>query len=202
MKLYYATGACSLSPHIVLNELGSSFDLEKVDLATKKTEHGEDFVAINPKGYVPALMLNDATVLTEGVAIIQYLADQAPDAALVPKAGTVARGILQGHLNYLSAELHKSFGPLFNPNSSDTERAQARKNVLARYDYLETVLTANGDWLLKDRFTVADIYMFVLVNWSAHCEIDLAGHPNIAKHRDRVLARPATQQALKAEGLI
>ncbi|MEQ9568408.1 MAG: glutathione transferase GstA, partial [Pseudomonadales bacterium] len=162
MKLYYATGACSLSPHIVLNELGSSFDLEKVDLATKKTEHGEDFVAINPKGYVPALMLNDATVLTEGVAIIQYLADQAPDAALVPKAGTVARGILQGHLNYLSAELHKSFGPLFNPNSSDTERAQARKNVLARYDYIETVLTANGDWLLKDRFTVADIYMFVL----------------------------------------
>lgn len=202
MKLYYAPGACSLSPHIVLNELGNQFDLEKVDLASKQTERQVDFTSVNPKGYVPALDIGNDTVLTEGVAIIQYLADQAPESALVPKAGTVSRGLLQGHLNYLSAELHKSFGPLFNPNSSEHDRAQARKNVLGRYDYLETVLAAPGNWLLKDGFSVADIYMFVLVNWSAHCEIDLANHPEIARHHALVLARPATQAALKAEGLI
>ena len=155
MKLYYSPGACSLSSHIVLNEGGFSFETEKVDLATKKTESGGDYTAINPNGYVPALVLEDGEVLTEGAAIIQYLADRVPEKKLTPPADTMERYRLQEWLNFISTELHKAFAPLFNPNAPEEWKTQMKDLLARRFDYVSKKLDGK-QYLMGDTFTSAD----------------------------------------------
>jgi glutathione S-transferase len=202
MKLYFAPGACSLSPHIVLHEAGLAAQTEKVDLASKKTASGADFTQVNPKGYVPALQLDDGTVLTEGPAIVQYLADQRPAARLVPENGTLPRYQLQELLNFISTEIHKSYSPLFKPNSTP-EMKQAFIDLLQRrYDTVEQML-ARHQYIAGDQFTVADAYLFTVTNWSRMLKIDLLStRPNLKAYMERVGGRPAVQSAMRAEGLI
>lgn len=202
MKLYYAPGACSLSPHIVLRELGHDFELERVDLREKKTESGTDFRAVNPKGQVPALALADGEVLTEGAAIVQYLADAGKARELAPEAGTVARARLNEHLNFVSAELHKAFSPLFNPAASDEAKNAARTTIAAKFDYLEKLFADGRDHLLGKTFSVADAYLFVITNWAGGTGVDLAKWPRLAAFVERVRARPTVQAAMVAEGLV
>lgn len=202
MKLYYAPGACSLSPHIVLRELGQDFELERVDLGNKVTETGADFRGINPKGQVPALKLADGEVLTEGAAIVQYLADAGKARELAPESGTVARAHLNEHLNFVSAELHKAFSPLFNPAASDEAKNGARATVSTRFDYLEKLFADGRDYLLGKSFSVADAYLFVVTNWSGATGVDLAKWPRLAAFVERVRARPTVQAAMAAEGLV
>lgn len=201
MKLYYSPGACSLASHIVLREAGVSVDLEKVALATRTTESGADFAAINPKGYVPALVLEDGSLLTEGVAIMQYVAEANPQAGLAPK-DALSRARVQEALNYLGTEVHKSFSPLFKPWTTEEGKAQAREMVLKRLALIETQLADGRNWLLGDAPTVADFYLFVITNWAGHVAVSLDGFPNLNALRARIAARPAVQAALKAEGLI
>ncbi|MDM4769705.1 glutathione transferase GstA [Solimonas sp. SE-A11] len=202
MKLYFAPGACSLSPHIVLHEAGLAAQTEKVDLGSKKTASGVDFTQVNPKGYVPALVLDDGTVLTEGPAIVQYLADQRPAARLVPENGTLPRYQLQELLNFISTEIHKSYSPLFKPNSTP-EMKQAFIDLLnRRYDTVEQML-AKHQYIAGDQFTVADAYLFTVTGWSRVLKIDLlSSRPNLAAYMERVGSRPAVQSAMRAEGLI
>lgn len=202
MKLYFAPGACSLSPHIVLHEAGLAAQTEKVDLGSKKTASGADFTQVNPKGYVPALVLDDGTVLTEGPAIVQYLADQRPAARLVPENGTLPRYQLQELLNFISTEIHKSYSPLFKPNSTP-EMKQAFIDLLnRRYDTVEQML-AKHQYIAGDQFTVADAYLFTVTGWSRVLKIDLlSSRPNLAAYMERVGSRPAVQSAMRAEGLI
>lgn len=200
MKLYYSPGACSLSPHIVLREAGLDFDLEKVDLSTKKTETGKDFLSISPNGYVPALEIAPGDVLTEGPAIVQYLADQAPMAKLAPANGTRERYTLQSWLNFITAEIHKSYGSMFNPAAVDASKAIAKAQIEKRYAALEKHL-AGSDYLMGKAFSVADAYLFVTLNWAKHVGIDIAQWPALARYRDNIAKRPAVQAALKAEGL-
>jgi len=202
MRLHYLPGACSLSPHIVALEAGFDPDLDRVDRATYKTESGEDYLKINPNGYVPALVLDDGTVLTEGPAIVQYLADLRPEAGLVPPAGTIERAQLQSKLNFISTELHKSFGVLFTPAASDAEKDRAREKLAKRYDYVERVLGESGPYLGGKTFSVADAYLFVVTNWAGHTGLDLSGRPHVQDFMARVGARPKVQAALRAEGLI
>ena len=199
MKLYYSPGACSLSPHIVLRELGIPFDLEKVDTKAGKTERGADFRSVNPKGYVPALELDDGKVLTEGPAIVQYLADQKPAARLAPQNGSFERYQLQEWLNYITSELHKSFGTLFNPNAPADFKQATKDAIGKRLDFLSGRV-AKG-FLTGEQFTVADAYLFVILSWTKHVGIDLARWPVLTQFQARVAARPAVQAALKAEGL-
>jgi glutathione S-transferase len=199
MKLYYAPGACSLSPHIVLREAGLSFELEKVDLRSKKTESGKDFNTINPKGYVPALQLDDGSILTEGPAIVQYLADKAPQARLAPANGTMERYRLQELLNFISTELHKGFSPLFNPAYPEDAKKIVRENLARRFDHLSTYLE-KGPYLTGEQFTVADAYLFTVLGWTAHVNIDLGKWPVLKAYHGRVAERPHVQAALKAEG--
>jgi glutathione S-transferase len=201
MKLYYAPGACSLSPHIVAREAGIAIELDKVDLGAHKTAAGKDFTAVNPKGYVPALQLDDGSVLTEGPAIVQYLADQKPATKLAPAAGTMDRYRLQEWLAYIGTELHKNFGPLFNPASSNDVKAAARTNIAKRLGYLNDEL-AKRSYLVGDAFTVADAYAFTIINWTNFVGIDLKDYPNVAAYSARIAARPKVQEALRAEGLI
>lgn len=201
MKLYYAPGACSLSPHIVLRELGLPFDLERVDLATKKTASGADFLKINPKGYVPALQFDDGEVLTEGAAIVQYLADQKPDARMVPAVGTLPRTRLQEQLNFLASELHKAFTPLFQRNASEETKTAALSNVERRLDLVEQMLADGRPYLMGDAYTVADAYLFVLSGWSKPTGIDLAKWPKLSAFVQRMRQREAVGAALQAEGL-
>jgi glutathione S-transferase len=201
MKLYYSPGACSLSPHIVAREAGISLDLEKVDLGTHKTEKGQDYAAVNPKGYVPALQLDDGSVLTEGPAIVQYLADQKPASKLAPAAGTIERYRLQEWLTFIGTELHKNFGPLFNPTTPDAVKQVAKANIGKRLDYLDGQL-AKRQFLVGDGFTAADAYAFTILNWTRFVGMDLKGHPNLAAYSARIGARPKVQEALKAEGLL
>jgi len=201
MKLYYAPGACSLSPHIVATEAGIALELEKVDLASHKTEGGQDYMAINPKGYVPALRLDDGSVLTEGPAIVQYLADQKPASGLAPAAGTIERYRLQEWLTFIGTELHKSFGALFNKASGDETKQTAKANIAKRLCYLNDQF-ANRQFLLGGNFTVADAYAFTIVNWTNFVGIDLKPYPNVAAYMARVGARPKVQETLKAEGLL
>ena len=201
MKLYYLPGACSLASHIALREAGETFDLERVDNATKKTEAGADFLAINPKGYVPVLTLDGGDVLTEGAAILQFIADQNPTTGLAPQAGTLERTRLQEHLSYVSSELHKSFSPLFNPASTDSEKAAAKTRVAQKLNQVEQILTDGRNFLLGDHFTVADAYLFVVANWTGPTGIGLDAWPKIAAFQQRVASREAVQAALKAEGL-
>ena len=201
MKLFYAPGACSLSPHIVLRELGLPFALEAVDLRTKTTEAGTDFKAVNPKGYVPALQLDDGEVLTEGAAIVQYLADKHAPGTLAPVAGTVERARLNGHLNFISAELHKAFGPLFNPALTPEAREAAAANLHRKLDVVEGALADGRPYLNGPSFTIADAYLFVVLSWAPKLGVDLARWPHLGAFSQRVAARSAVQAAVAAEGL-
>lgn len=200
MKLFLKAGACSLSPHIVLEESGLPYETEAVDLKTKVTASGADYWAINPKGYVPALQLDSGEVLTEGPAIVQYLADQVPEKKLAPANGTLERYRLQSWLTFIGTELHRSFSPFFNPASSDDWKAAALSNLERRLDYVNTQL-AGKSYLLGEEFSVADAYLFTILNWTKFIKLDLARWPNVAVYHARVGARPAVQATLKSEGL-
>ena len=201
MKLYYAPGACSLSPHIVARELGIKLDLKKVNTKDKTIEGGGDYWKVNARGYVPALELDNGQVLTEGPAIVQYLADQKPEANLAPRNGTLERYRLQEWLNFLTSEIHKSFSPLFKPNTPEEYKKISKENLANRFDWLDKQL-AGKDYLTGNTFTVADAYLFVLTNWTKFHNLDLTRWPNIAAFQKRVGARPKVQEALQAEGLL
>ena len=200
MKLFYAPGACSLSPHIVLNEAGLSFDKVKVDTKSKAMPGG-DYRSVNPLGYVPALELDDGTVLTEGPAIVQYIADRVPDKKLAPANGTLERTKLQSWLNFISTELHKSFSPLFNAGMPQEAKQVFRERLATRFHHLDQHL-ADKDYLLGKAFSVADAYLFTVSNWAAHTGVDLSPFPSVLAYRKRVAARPAVAAAMQAEGLI
>jgi glutathione S-transferase len=202
MKLYYLPGACSLSPHIVARELGLELELVKVDRATKKTDDGRDYSSINPKGYVPALELDSGEVLTEGPAIVQYLADLRPGAKLAPPAdGSLARYRLQEMLGYINSELHKSYSPLFAPTTPDETRSERAAYIKKRYAILDQRLR-DQPYLFGEQFTVADAYLFVVTNWSKFVKLDLSGLPNLLAFQARVAERPKVREALIAEGLV
>ena len=201
MKLYYSPGACSLSPHIVAHELGLPLTLEKVDTKAKRTESGRDFWQINPKGYVPALELDNGEVLTEGPAIVQYLADQKGNTSLAPANGTLARARLQEMLNYVTSEIHKSYSPLFSDATPEATRIERMAYLHKRYDFIEKIL-AKQPWLLGEHFTVADAYLFTVTRWADFVKLDLSAFPNLQAFQKRVAARPAADAALHAEGLI
>jgi glutathione S-transferase len=198
MKLYYAPGACSLSPHIVAREAGLPLELEQVDLGAKKTVSGEDYRQVNPKGYVPALRLDDGSVLTEGPAIVQYLADRKPAAGLAPHAGTIERYRLQEWLGFLNSEIHKTWGALFNPK---TDRAPVVERLAPRLQFLNAELDKRP-YLLPGGFSVADAYLFTLLNWAGFTRVDLSPYPALVKYAERIKARPKVQEALRAEGLL
>ena len=200
MKLYFAPGACSLSPHIVLREAGAKFDLEQVNNQEKKTKSGEDFWKVNPKGQVPVLALDNGEKLTEGPIIVQYIADQMPGSGLVPACGTMERYRVLEWLNFTTSELHKSFGPIFRPTTPDEFKKISKENLGKRFDWLDQQL-AGHQYLMGDKFTIADAYMFTVLRWAARVEIDLAKWPNVKAYVDRVAARPKVQEAMKAEGL-
>jgi glutathione S-transferase len=198
MKLYLARGACSLSPHIALAESGLSFEIEKVDLRSKLTEGGLDFRQINPKGSVPALLLDNGEVLTEGPAIVQYIADQKPEKRLAPPAGSLARYRLQEWLNYISSELHKGFAPLFRPDLTDDAKKAAVAAFETKLDFVAGKLKGR-DYLMGSQFSVADGYLFTVLSWTKFAGIDLAKWPSIRGFVERVGARPAVQAAQQAE---
>jgi glutathione S-transferase len=200
MKLYYSPGACSLSPHIALRETGLAFTLEKTDLKTKKTAAGADYWSINSKGAVPALQLDDGRVLTEGPAIVQYIADQKPDSGLAPRWGTFERYRLMEMLNYVGTELHGGFHPLFTPGSPPEVKAAAVENLGRKFNWLSKHL--GGPYALGDTFTVADTYLFVVLRWTEYAKIDRAKWPALAAYFELVAARPTVREALKAEGLV
>jgi glutathione S-transferase len=200
MKLYYMPGACSLSPHIVAREAGIEIQLVKVDGKTKRTEDGADFLAINPKGYVPTLQLDSGEVLTEGPAIVQYLADLKPASGLAPANGTLARYHLQEVLGYINSEIHKAYSPLFKPDTPEATRQERKEYLHKRYALLDAVL-AKQTWLLGEQFTAADAYLFTVTNWARHVELDLSAFPAILAFQKRVVSRPAVEAAMDAEGL-
>lgn len=201
MKLYYAAGACSLSPHIVALEAGIAVELEKVDTKAKRTASGEDYWQINPKGYVPALQLDNGELLTEGTAIVQYLADLKPESGLAPANGTTARYRLQETLGYINSELHKTYTPLFKPDTPDAVRDERKDYLRKRYALLDQHLSKH-DWLIGEQFTAADAYLFTVTNWAQHVGLDLSDFPAILAFQQRVSSRPQVQSALKAEGLL
>ena len=201
MKLYYSPGACSLAPHIVAREAGLSPDLEKVDLASRTTASGRSFLEVNPKGYVPALQVQDGTVMTEVSALIQYLADQAPQAGLIPAAGTPERYKVLEWIGFISTEIHKGFAPLWNPTMPDAVKQATKEKLFQRFAYLDQQLDGRS-YLTGERFTVADAYLFVVVNWTNFHGLSLGDYPNLAAFMDRVAARPKVQEALQAEGLL
>ena len=198
MKLYYAPGACSLSPHIVACEAGIPLELEKVDLAAKKIASGEDYRQVNPKGYVPALRLDDGSVLTEGSAIVQYLTDRKPAAGFAPHAGTIERYRLQEWLGFLSSEIHKTWGALFSPKA---DRGPVIEKLDQRLQFLNGELDKTP-YLLPGGFSVADAYLFTLLNWAGFTRVDLSPYPALVKYAARIKARPKVQEALRAEGVL
>lgn len=200
MKLYYSSGACSLSPHIVLAESGLAFDVEKVDFSTMKTERGADFSKTNPKGYVPCLELDNGQVLTEGSAIVQYIADQVPQKKLAPPAGTMERYRLMEWLNFIATELHKGFSPLFNPKLPDDLKAKTVERLGKRIGIVAKQLEKTR-YLMGDTFTVADAYLFTILRW-APGNIDLSPWPALKTYQDRIQGRPAVYETLIGEGLI
>jgi glutathione S-transferase len=201
MQLYFAPGACSLASHIVLRESGLPFDLKKTDTKTKKLEDGSDYFAVNSKGAVPALRLDDGQVLTEGPVILQYIADQKPETRLAPKAGTFERYRLLEWLNYITSEVHKTFSPLFNPAANDAVKAYTTQMLEKKFDWINQQLTGK-QYLTGDQFTIADAYLFVVANWSNFVGVDLGRWPALKAFQDRVAARPKVQEALAAEGLL
>jgi glutathione S-transferase len=201
MQLYISPGACSLASHITAREAGLSIELKRADTKTKKLEDGSDYFAINSKGAVPALKLDNGQVLTEGVAIMQYLADQKPDSGLAPKNGTLERYRVQEWLNFITSEVHKSLSPLWNPANDKAVKDFALTNLKKKFDWLNTQL-AGKKYLTGDTFTVADAYLFTVVNWSNFLAIDLTPWPALQQFQARVAARPKVQEAMVAEGLI
>jgi len=201
MKLYYSPGACSLSPHIVLNEGGFTYDTERVDLASGKTETGADYRAVNPNGYVPTLLFDDGQVLTEGPAIVQYLAELVPEKRLAPPAGTMERYRLMEWLNFISTELHKAFGALFNPKAPQDWKDIVKAQIIRRIEHASQRL-AGKTYIMGDDFTVADAYLFTVLGWGKYVGIELTPWPTLTAYLGRVAARPAVQATLKAEGLI
>ena len=201
MKLYYSPGACSLAPHIVLFEAGYTFDTEKVDIPNKKTASGADYWQINPKGYVPALQLDDGEVLTEVSTILQYLADQKPASGLAPAAGTMPRYRLMEWLNFIATEVHKSVGGLFNPQMTPEMKEVQKAYITRRFNALDKMM-AGKQYLTGDSFSVADAYLFNVLRWCGFHKIDLATWSNIQAFFARAGARPQVQAAMRAEGLI
>lgn len=199
MRLYYSPGACSLAAHITLVEAGAKFDLEKVDLGTKKTAHGDDFLGANPRGAVPVLVFDDGTILTECAAITQHVADNAPHSTM-PAQGTMARARLYEAFNYLSSELHKTYSPFFRPMSDEARKAQTDL-LNARLSVIETRLGDGRAWIAGDSYTPADAYLFVLTSWSKGIGHDLSGFPRLNALRAKIAERPAVKAAMKAEGL-
>lgn len=200
MKLYYAPGACSQASHMALREAGLDFQLEKVDLRKKITASGDDYRKINPLGYAPALELDDGVVITEGPAIMQFIADHAPAAGLLPTEGT-ARYRAIGWLNFIATELHKTCSPLFSPTLTEEQRAPVIERLAVRLDRLELLFKTNS-YLLGAQFSVADLYLFVITGWFGHMNIPLKKWPHIERFREVVAARPAVQAALEAEGFL
>jgi glutathione S-transferase len=201
VKLYYKAGACSLSPHIALSESGMAFTIEAVDLATKKTAGGDDFLKVNPKGYVPALALDGDAVLTENLAILLYVAARVPEKRLAPTAGTLEYARLIEWLTYIATELHKTAGLMFKPDTPEAAKVNAKALLARRLDYADKALGA-GPYLMGEQFSVADGYLFTVLSWLPHLAMDAATWPNLAALAARVGARPAVQAALKAEGLL
>lgn len=201
MKLYYSPGACSLSPHIVAREAGLALELVLTSTKTKKLQDGSDFYAINPKGSVPVLELDNGQRLTEGPAIVQYLADLAPASGLAPAAGTWERSRLQEWLNFITSELHKGFSPLFTPGMPDEVKPLFRNKLLERFKYVDEQLEGKA-YLMGEQFTVADAYLFTVSNWGQYVGVDVSPFANLVALRGRVAARPAVQEAMKAEGLL
>ena len=201
MKLYYSPGACSLAPHIVLSEAGVQFEAIQAPTKTHQLPDGSDYYLINPLGYVPLLELSDGTRLTEGPAIVQYIADQVPEKNLAPTNGTVARAQLQSWLNFISTELHKGFSPLFNPATPADYKIVVIDKLMSRLAWVDGQL-AGKPYLMGDTFSVADPYLFTVTNWAPRVGVDISSFSNIATFRDRMAARPAVQAAMKAEGLL
>lgn len=201
MKLYYSPGTCSLSPHIALRAAGLPFDMVKVDLATRKTADGSDYTAVNPNGYVPTLQLDDGSMLTEGAAIVQYIADRAPASKLAPAANTMERYRLVEWVNFLASEIHKGFSPLFNSKLSEETKTIAREALARRFDYLSTQLR-DKPYLMGDTFTVADGYLFTVLGWSRMTNVDLSKWPVLTAYVERIAKLSAVREAMKAEGLI
>ena len=200
MKLYYSPGACSLSPHIALREAGIAFEPVLASTKSHKLQDGTDYYTINPLGYVPMLELDDGTRLREGPAIVQYIADQVPNKNLAPAAGTLPRYRLQEWLTFIGTEIHKSFSPLFNPNMPEDGKKIYRERLANRFDFLNKEL-AGKQYLMGDQFSVADAYLYTVTRWAKPMAIDLSAYPNLVAHNARVNARPAVQEALKAENL-
>jgi glutathione S-transferase len=200
MELYYSPGACSLAVHIIAREAGIPLRLEKVDLGTHRTESGQDFTAINPKGYVPAVKF-DGEIMTEVAAIAQFLADKEPQSGLAPSSGTMARYRLQEWLTFISSEIHKGFSPLWNSTAPDTTKQAAKDRLAVRFAYLDKAL-AGRPFLTGSQFTIADAYLFTVVNWVNFLGIDISAHRNLKAFLDRIAQRPKVQEALVAEGLI
>jgi glutathione S-transferase len=201
MKLYYSPGACSLSPHIALHEAGLQHELVKVDLRAKKLENGDDYLKVNPKGQVPALMLDNGELVTEGPVIVQMIADKAAAKNLAPAASSPERYKLQEWLTYINGELHKNIGPMFNPALSDDAKGVFKDRALGKFKYVDSQL-AGKDYLMGKQFTVADGYLFVMLAWADRMKFDVSGLSNLKAYQARVAARPGVQSALKMEGLL
>ena len=200
MKLYYSPGACSLAPHIVLNEAGYSYELEKVDIAAHKTAAGGDFYAINPKGYVPALTLDNGQLLTEVQVILQYLADQKPQSGLLPKPGALERYHAMEWLNFIASELHKGHSPLFNPATPEDYKTIVRQTLAKKLGLLDKHL-AGKQFIFGDKFSAVDAYAFTILRWSQFTKVDLSPYANIKAFYERVLTRPKVQEAMQQEGI-
>jgi glutathione S-transferase len=200
MELYFSPGACSLASHISALEAGIPVELKRADTKTKKLVDGSDYYAVNSKGAVPALRLDNGQVLTEGVAIMQYLADQKPDSKLAPAAGTLERYRLQEWLNYITSEVHKSYSPLWNPNADPKVKEYTQANLDKKLDWINGQL-AGKKYLTGDTFTIADAYLYTVINWSFFLGSNLDKWPALKEFHARVAARPAVQAALEAEGL-
>jgi glutathione S-transferase len=201
MKLYYAPGACSLASHIALREAGLDFEAVKVEGRAQKTAGGEDYLKVTPKGYVPALRLDDGSVLTEGTAILPFIADQNPAARLAPAAGTLERYRLHEWLGYINSEMHKNFGAFFAPGSTDEQKSAARTTLGKRFDFVQES-TEGRSFLLGEDFSVADAYLFTVLGWCGYVGIDLGQWPGLKAYHTRIAGRPCVVAALKAEGLL
>ncbi len=201
MKLYYSPGACSLSPHIVLREAGLTFQPVMTSTKTHELQDGTDYYTINPRGYVPVLELDNGERLSEGPAIVQYIADQVPAKKLAPANGTMARSRLQEWLNFTTSEIHKGFSPLFNPATPEDYKPMVKAKLLDRYKWVDAQLEGK-DYLLGSDFSVADAYLFTVTSWAPHVGVDLEPFKNVAAFMKRMAARPAVQEAMKAEGLL
>jgi glutathione S-transferase len=201
MKLFYSRGACSLAAHIVLHELGGKFDVEQVDLKSKQTAGGADYKKINPKGYVPALQLDDGELLTENVAILMYLSEVNPRSSLTPTGGERAKYRLLEWLGYISSEIHKTYSPFFSPATPDTYKGALQDKLKIRIGYVDAHL-AGRQYLFGDQFSAADAYLFVVLNWSKGVNVDLSSFANVQAFQQRVAQRPAVQSAMRTEGLV